>query len=634
MWKKIRRIARHNCKKRNLGFVVLIIGLCLICIVAEGADQRLNAVSQNGQKSTVAITGWNSSQVAVDVTNCERGLLFFLLYDKEAHVLDTQARFVTKETDVLLFEIEPPVLPDEYTVKAILLGFGADYQKVECSQTAVLYSDFYSTSRVSGVFTVPGLSEKATKKEWQLALQNMKEIGIDTVIIQYSYQRDPLYGDKVYFPFYGVDTASDAQEYPLRRDQIEHILAAAQKNGMKVYLGLQLAEREWFDEDQYQNEAWLTEQCRFSLELADSLWDHFGKAYADTIAGWYLPFEFESSEEYYGYFPRMTECYYVPLTEALKSSLQFGNLEIMISPLQYGQDDKAAWQENLETVLSGAQIDIIAPQDGIGYGTQDHSTVSKWFKATKEAVEMVNRKYSKSIRLWGNCENYMRLRNPDEPDSVARRKPMNIAKFIKSLDMAAPYAEKLITFSLHRWDTVLDCGSAEGLNQSYYEAYKRYFFSGEKPKSKSEGYYVSISPLDNDDELHFHPDANAGLSDGFASDLSACSEYKGIGTEDGGAFVLEMRFDDPTEIKKVSSHYYEDSSAAIALPLEIRYEYLIRFGDYDEVFTYETFYVDTPFGDGAVVSTAVLDMPVVADGVRITVKSGAEWTFIDDIFIE
>ncbi len=486
-------------------------------------------------------------------------------------------------------------------------------------------------SHVTGIFVAPELTSNESAAEWKNSLKNMADIGITTIIIQYSYQADSVNGNQAYFPYSQPDTAAGASSYPARRSQVESILAAAKMQNMKVYLGLQLAEREWFDQNGFESTDWLTRQYQLSASLADSLWNAYGKTYAGTIAGWYLPFEFESTTEYHSYFPQITKSYYAPVTAYLK---KLSNLPVMISPLMYAYDDKTAWQNNLITVLSGSQIDIIAPQDGIGFGTQTHSTVGDWFRVCQNAVRSVNSSAGKSVRLWGNCENYVRLRNPNEPLKVERLKPMAIDKFIDSLNIAAPYVENLITFSIHRWDTAYSYNQSIGVNISYYDAYKRYYQAdGVLSASKSDGYYVHIQPTGSG-QLTFSAYASAGLTDGFASSTD-WSQFKGISSPNQERFTMEIRFDDPIVISKISSHYYQDSGSGIALPKSVKYEYLVRSGSQDEVFTYTDIGSGAPSGtDALVLSSASAASRVQADGVRITVTPGGEWTFLDDIWVQ
>lgn len=484
---------------------------------------------------------------------------------------------------------------------------------------------------VHGLFIATELSSDVTAQEWERSLQDMAEIGIDTMIIQYSFQTDSINGNQAYFNYHQEDTVSGAASHPDRRSQIGRILAAAKKADMKVFLGLQLAEREWFNENRYQSRDWLNRQYRLSADLADSLWNAFEAKYADTIAGWYLPFEFESTTEYFPYFSQIIADYYVPITNYLKGDARFGNLPVMISPLMYWADDQAAWKSHLTELLSAAQIDIIAPQDGIGYGTQVHSTIGGWFRISREAVDEVNRS-GKTVQLWANCENYSRLRNPNDPSEIERIKPMSISKFITSTDIVAPYVDNIISFSIHRWDTAQAFNRTTGVNKSYYEAYKRYYQTGVRPESVSDGYYVSIQSVSGS-ALAYNAYAGAGLTDGFAESTN-WNQFCGISSTGQQPFTLEIRFDDPLTIRSVSSHYYQDASSGIALPEQVVYEYLIRSGEQDQIFSYTEFARQTPSGSGTtVLSSADLPSSVEADGIRITITPGGEWTFLDDILV-
>lgn len=494
--------------------------------------------------------------------------------------------------------------------------------------------DILSARFASGIFVAPEISSESTAQQWKSALKNMRDIGMDTVIIQYSFRSDSRGGHQAYFPYDEKDTKYDSAKYPLRRKQVKYILSAAKKVGIKVYLGLQISEYEWFEQDKYRNADWLKEQYLLSLDLANALWDEFGADYNDTIAGWYLPFEFESSEEYQLYFKQIADQYYDPLTSALKGNRQYKNLKIMISPLMYQTSDINAWQTAVKTVLSSSLIDIIAPQDGIGYGTQTHDSVGKWFAATKNAVDEVNATQSNKISLWGNCENYKRLENPKTANELDRNKPMSISKFITSMDTIAPYVDKIIVFSIHRWDSEMAESNLADVNSPYYEAYKRFYLTGNKSLNKAEGYYVDITAKKGE-QLVFNKYAAAGLTDGFAVNPNDWSEYKGISTKSKSPFSMEILFDDPIKISKITSHYYKDSDAGIAFPKSVKYECLVR--PNKNKFSYSLIRLNThKLQSSNMMATfaAETEGGVAAEGIRITVYPNDEWTFIDDIFVE
>jgi hypothetical protein len=114
---------------------------------------------------------------------------------------------------------------------------------------------------------------------------------------------------------------------------------------------------------------------------------------------------------------------------------------------------------------------------------------------------------------------------------------------------------------------------------------------------------------------------------------------------------MEIRFDDTTEIKSITSHYFKDDSSAIAEPQVVAYEYLERSGDNDEVYEYKPFGIEKRYGAGPQITSKAMykdsgstigetgsgsnikKRTVMADGIRITVKTGGEWTFIDEIMV-
>lgn len=646
--KNKRRVYLAPVGGRSLWFRFCISFCGILCILmlsacagfsAEGfavRSNRENSPDADEEKNSIlSISKVQASSVTVAFSeNDSGGVCMAEAYDGKGTETASVSCEIDQGQQEVQLNMEIPATPAVYKIRAFFTDSSQSKRYESEPVTAVMYSDTVSTSRVSGIFIAPNLSSKADAGQWQNALLKMRDIGIDTIIVQYCFQHDPRYGQRAFFPYAEKDTYPDAVDYPQSRNQIEYILSASKNAGIQVYLGLQIMEYEWFEQDMYRDSQWLHDQYELSLKLADSLWNIFGAQYGDILAGWYLPFEFESSEEYESYYEQIAQSYYSPLTSALKNRNQYGRCKIMISPLMYQSSDLLMWQEAVETILSSSMIDVIAPQDGIGYGTQNHDSVGAWFCATRNVVNKINAAQSKKISLWANCENYACLRNSYESNEIERKKPMSISKFITSMDSVVPYVDKLVTFSIHRWDTSLLESSLVDVNVSYYEAYKRYSLTGRKPVGAAEGYYVDIN-AEEGGCLRFHDYAQAGLTDGFAAVPDNWSEYKGISTENILPFFMEILFDDPIEIQHITSNYYEDINAGIILPRLIKYEYLIRSGDNDEVFTYREFYIDKlQESKGITSSSAVMAAPVMADGVRITVFPGGKWTFIDDIFVE
>ena len=619
-----------------LFFCVLLL-LCGCSSEGGSPADSSNSAGDKGPKrgsAVLSVSRVENETVSLAIKGGKGGFCLVVARDQEGNQAGLAVKDVAEGQKELAVEVPVAVTPAIYQLQAYLLD--KDMQLVSSSQpqAVALRSDTVSTGRVSGVFAVPELSSEVTQEQWNDALRSMKEIGIDTVIVQYSLQQDRDRGLQAYFPYKEKDTVYDAAKYPLRRQQIEYILSAASSMDMKVFLGLQLAEEEWFHQNKFRDAKWLNSQYKLSVELADALWAAFGEKYANTIVGWYLPFEFESDDEYHGYYKQIAEKYYGPLTADLKSRSQYKNLSLMISPMMCRTDDIDVWQQMVSFILRNSQIDIIAPQDGIGYGTQTHDSLEEWFRATRAAVDTVCAETGKKIALWANCENYARLHNQKKPDPLELIMPMSIRKFIDSMDIAAPYVDKLITFSIHRWAVSLEAPKEPEVNKSYYEAYQRFYKSGNKPQGKAEGYYVNIYAEDGSEPL-FNQYTRGGLTDGFAADPDNWKEYLGIKTSGKGPFVMEISFDDPVSVQSITSNYFADKAAGIGLPLRVNYEYFVRSNEKGSSFRYYPLYQEEfPNAKGITKSVAAAENPVVADGIRITVTPSAEWTFLDEIWVQ
>ena len=138
---------------------------------------------------------------------------------------------------------------------------------------------------------------------------------------------------------------------------------------------------------------------------------------------------------------------------------------------------------------------------------------------------------------------------------------------------------------------------------------------------------MDIRPA-QDGDLTVNEYAKAGLTDGFAREEGKWEEYRGIRSEGRKPFTMEIRFDDPVRIGRISSNYYAESKAHIMLPEKVRYEYISQTN-------YVNFYTDTfTQREGVTKSETAPAGPVTADGIRITVFPGGSWTFLDDIRVE
>ncbi len=110
------------------------------------------------------------------------------------------------------------------------------------------------------------------EKEWDIDFQNMKRIGIDTVImIRSGYRR---------FITYPSPYLLKKGCYMPSMDLVELFLKLAQKHKMKFYFGL-------YDSGKYWDTGDLSWEIEDNKYVIDEVWKNYGSRY-DSFGGWYI----------------------------------------------------------------------------------------------------------------------------------------------------------------------------------------------------------------------------------------------------------------------------------------------------------------------------------------------------------
>ena len=346
-----------------------------------------------------------------------------------------------------------------------------------------------SKPMLSGMFIAPTLTggeDAWSQDDWNTAMRQMKEIGVNKVVVQYAVY---FYGEynKAYFytpTFESAETGTEAQ-----RQQIPYILKAAKDAGVQVWLGLSLYEDAWFsgitnafnDVDGKGNSQFLTESEAYAEKVFDDLWKQFEGEYADTIGGWYLPFEFNNVNLTTGNGgnSRLINNYYKPLTAHIKAVTP--DKPTLCSPLVYTSLKREAtdaeldvWKTLLQDIWSQTQMDIIAPQDGCGWESSMKETIVPWYRMMDEA-----RRAAQPVRESKGWDEAVAWNNPE----VYSMNPMGVMTIKRLTDnMAAidQYVEEHVSFSLHSLVYLSEekSGANPG-NEAFYKAYRYLYENGE-----------------------------------------------------------------------------------------------------------------------------------------------------------
>ena len=280
-------------------------------------------------------------------------------------------------------------------------------------------------------------SSNWSEKQWKKDFDNMRKVGIDTLVIM----RGVFY-DKCIYPSKHFPSLKEGNE-----DFAGFVFAEAEKRNMKVFLGLYISNLSWNDGD-YKNEV---EQNKIYIE---EVLARYGKY--SSFTGWYIP---QEGCSHFFNLKQTTEelaslCkQYTPQKPVLLSPFFRGK---PISPDDWytPQKTEEVWNDLLENCKG--KVDIIAFQDG----TVSLADYAEYLSA----VQRVCKKYD--IHLWANVETF-------ERDVRAMYYPIPFDVLRRKIEIAKGYVEKCITFEFsHFLSPQSIYPSAKNLNALYTKYYK------------------------------------------------------------------------------------------------------------------------------------------------------------------
>lgn len=272
------------------------------------------------------------------------------------------------------------------------------------------------------------------KQEWSKDLDNMREIGIDTVI----FIRGG-YGRKTIYPSQALNTLH-------RDDFAKFIFEETAKRNMKVIMGMYISSLDW-------NHGDAAGEIRKNRLFVDEICERYGDY--PSFHGWYIPQETCVEE--------LNICdVFTGLSSICKDKTP--DKPVMISPFFKSsiitETDFLTPEQNYEEwdrILDkcGQNIDICAFQDG----TAPVDQMTAYYGGIKRLCE----KYD--IHHWVNTETF-------ERDVRTQYYPIPFEDLKYKLWLHREYAEKVITFEFsHFLSPQSIYPSARNLNRLYKEYY-------------------------------------------------------------------------------------------------------------------------------------------------------------------
>lgn len=308
--------------------------------------------------------------------------------------------------------------------------------------------------KVTGTFVQSWMSEYWDDEEWDRQIKEMKDDGLDYLIIQSVAEKEK---DKWTVYYDSAIEAFQTAEYG-GNDVIEKGLNACQKHGVKVFVGLALHDNWWL---QGGNTREYRDVCALTADMIREIYGRFSAEYDDTLYGWYFTPEIGSNiictSSIYG------------ISSGINTVIDAINdvspeKPLMLSPFMFENSDcymafsvLPMWVSffNRTNFRDG---DIFCPQDSIGSNTGKIGNAEKMWQMYAQAVGSSN----KQLRLWANCENFTLAKMNQKGSGMLKEEnsesvTATLDRFVKQLDAASRYAENIITFSYNHYYSRYQC---------------------------------------------------------------------------------------------------------------------------------------------------------------------------------
>lgn len=293
---------------------------------------------------------------------------------------------------------------------------------------------------LTGTFLQPGAFTSYDDEKWGNHMKYLLEAGIDTVIIQWVANTPGL---EVTFAAYPTALAEKypSQEYKGGSEYIvEGCLKAAQKHGIKVFLGLN-GSPEWWSQF-VNNEQWNTSQAELGNEIADELYELYKSKYPDSFYGWYYVWEM-----YNGMSGKEKACSDMMNINLRHLTVLDPTMPLMLSPFVRldGGTAKEAGEEwaRFFATTDFRPGDIYCSQDAVGAGWMEIEHVEDYFREIKKAIDK-----KPGLLFWANNENFTDTAVvKNSPKDGPRFIPAPVERFIKQMELTDPYVSGHVTFA-------------------------------------------------------------------------------------------------------------------------------------------------------------------------------------------
>jgi hypothetical protein len=422
---------------------------------------------------------------------------------------------------------------------------------------------------IYGNFIQQWLYTHWSDEQWEQEFDYMQSVGIESIIVQDVANFNPYRNGGMWDVHY---TSSLPNTYHASND-LEKIFQKASLHGIKLYIGMGFHPDWWnWNLSQAGDAQKYVDAMTKSSQFIEEVYGQFQPRYPDVFYGFYCVYEIWNHETW-DQEPARNQ-YVNNLSSGfnlLINSLNTINPEmpLLFSPFSRTfpwcatKENTQLFYESFFTKTNFRSQDGMLPMDDVGGGGQTLETVEAWTKMYADALQNTGNK----LHYYANIENFVEPpadKSWDTPGTplygINYWSSAPVGRFVKQLEIAQRYAEKIFCFSFSHYYSPVNNISG------FYDAFINYLQTGEidseYPSSPSKVYFKKENVLNTATSQY----ANIlkitydGVSDNYG--VMRVNLYKGT---DLVAYRVAVRRDGFNQISEPPFIYYPEYSADATL---------------------------------------------------------------------
>ena len=253
-----------------------------------------------------------------------------------------------------------------------------------------------TTPYIKGTFITFSGKNNWDPDKWDTHMKEMQEIGIETLIIQYSAYNESIW-------------CKSENSYSVNKhiNALSGLLEAARNNNIGVYVGLYFNEEFW---ENTTDEEILNTHAQRSIDLAKEIWDQYSDN--TSFKGWYI--SHEPAPYYYNIeknFNILKDNLVNPIADYCE---HISSLPVAIAPFFNFNFSNSSVFSTFMKRLGSCNLDIIIVQDGIGV---EHCTLSELAEYYAAGSRGLYEEGNFKGAFWADIETFKQMPDSFIPES-------------------------------------------------------------------------------------------------------------------------------------------------------------------------------------------------------------------------